>query len=42
MGLSAGNLYTESRGDWDPKKHMSWKMKLSAAGNPLTVYPLKS
>lgn len=37
----AGNLYTESRGDWDPKKHMSWKMKLSASGNPLT-YPLKT
>ena len=37
----SGNLYVESRGDWDPKKHMSWKMKLSATGNPL-VYPLKT
>jgi hypothetical protein len=35
-----GNLYTESLGDADPKKHKSWKMKLSAAGNP-TCYSLK-
>jgi hypothetical protein len=36
-----GTLFTESPGDADPKKHMDWKMKLSATGLPL-VYPLKT
>ena len=29
-----GNLYTESLGDADPKKHKAWKMKLSTSGFP--------
>ncbi len=37
----AGNLYTESLGDTDPKKHRSWKMKLSVSGTP-TIYSAKS